>query len=162
MGTFFCMFYSHTIENPITMWTDEPDEEIHYHFQAQNTDILCFVCSIATNAVGYKAPGSTSSSSPQDILFPPLLPLPRNAPSTYLLSSAMLSRTRTALCALFGLALVSHSVSAFNPLASTNVVNYWGQKYVVFTPSPSRSLLFSNFASLINVLTKSNRLFVQF
>jgi len=42
----------------------------------------------------------------------------------------MLSRTRTALCALFSLALVSHSVSAFNPLASTNVVNYWGQKYV--------------------------------
>ncbi|KAG0342731.1 Chitinase 1 [Podila horticola] len=45
----------------------------------------------------------------------------------------MLSRTRTALFALFGLALVSHSVSAFNPLASTNVVNYWGQNSVSAT-----------------------------
>ncbi|KAF8925072.1 Chitinase 1, partial [Haplosporangium bisporale] len=45
----------------------------------------------------------------------------------------MLSRTRTALCALFSLALVSHSVSAFNALASTNVVNYWGQNSVSST-----------------------------
>ncbi|KAG0045269.1 Chitinase 1 [Gryganskiella cystojenkinii] len=41
-----------------------------------------------------------------------------------------MSRTRTALCALFGLALVCNSVSAFNALAKTNVVNYWGQNSV--------------------------------
>ncbi|KAF9995190.1 Chitinase 1 [Entomortierella chlamydospora] len=52
----------------------------------------------------------------------------------------MLSRTRTALCAIFGLALVSRSVSAFNPLSSTNVVNYWGQNSVYATGGNESSL----------------------
>jgi len=41
----------------------------------------------------------------------------------------MLYRTSTALCALLGLATISQTAMAFNALASTNVVNYWGQKY---------------------------------
>lgn len=42
-----------------------------------------FVCSLGTNLVGYKAPGSTASSL-QDTLFSPPFPLPRNATNTYL------------------------------------------------------------------------------
>ncbi|KAF9970158.1 Chitinase 1, partial [Actinomortierella ambigua] len=45
----------------------------------------------------------------------------------------MLTLTRTAISALAGLALFSHSVSAFNPLSKANVVNYWGQNSVYNT-----------------------------
>ncbi|KAG0223538.1 Chitinase 1 [Actinomortierella wolfii] len=40
---------------------------------------------------------------------------------------------RTALTALLGFTLVNHSAFAFNPLAKTNVVNYWGQNSVYFS-----------------------------
>ncbi|KAG0346735.1 Chitinase 1 [Podila minutissima] len=52
----------------------------------------------------------------------------------------MLSRARSSLRALFGLALVSYSVSAFNPLATTNVVNYWGQNSVSATGGSEAAL----------------------
>ncbi|KAG0222109.1 Chitinase 1 [Actinomortierella wolfii] len=47
---------------------------------------------------------------------------------------------RTALTALLGFTLVNHSVFAFNPLAKTNVVNYWGQNSVYFSGGQEASL----------------------
>ncbi|KAG0092580.1 Chitinase 1 [Podila epicladia] len=52
----------------------------------------------------------------------------------------MMNLTRTAFCTLFSLALVSHSVSAFNPLARSNVVTYWGQNSVSATGSNEAAL----------------------
>ncbi|KAF9418771.1 Chitinase 1, partial [Podila epigama] len=41
--------------------------------------------------------------------------------------------TRTALTGLLGLAIASSTVAAFDPLAKTNIVNYWGQNSVYFS-----------------------------
>lgn len=114
--------------------TDGSDGGVLLLLQVQTwTNGLSSVCSNKTNLVCYKA------SRVKPTFYSSGLYLP-SSPSFYLITfpapiclySTMLSHTRTALCALFSLALVSHSILAFNPLASTNVVNYWGQKYVVF------------------------------
>ncbi|KAF9160216.1 Chitinase 1 [Actinomortierella ambigua] len=52
----------------------------------------------------------------------------------------MLTPVRTALSAIFGLTLLTHSVSGFNPLSRTNVVNYWGQNSVSYSGGKEASL----------------------
>lgn len=72
---------------------------------------------------------------------PPLFPTLRLQFSTASTHLIMMNLFHTALCALFSIALFGQYTLAFNPLSKTNVVNYWGQKYVAVKFSPSPPLL---------------------